>query len=209
MNLRIWACAALVALLACATAQAAPVTVNLRVEGSASTIFEGPVTTDGKQIDKGDGPHPCDGTNGGANPAPVPTMTAALDDAPIAGGWGGSWDPGFQDFLVERIGSEAQDPVNFRYWGYALNYQFPSVGGCQQRVITGDELLFTFDSFGKPLLKLEGPTRVEAGKSAAVTVTDGATGQPLEGATIAGVPGSERARRAAASARSMPRASTP
>ena len=66
MNLRIWASAALVALLACATAQAAPVTVNLRVEGSSSTIFEGPVTTDGKQIDKGDGPHPCDGTNGGA-----------------------------------------------------------------------------------------------------------------------------------------------
>ena len=53
MTLRIWATAALVALLACATAQAAPVTVNLRVEGSTSTIFEGPVTTDGKAITKG------------------------------------------------------------------------------------------------------------------------------------------------------------
>ena len=49
--------------LACATAHAAPVTVQLRVEGSATTIFEGPVTTDGKQLDKGGGPHPCDGTN--------------------------------------------------------------------------------------------------------------------------------------------------
>ena len=127
---------AVVALLACATAQAAPVTVNLRVEGSSATIFEGPVTTDGKQIDKGDGPHPCDGTNGGANPSPVPTMTSALDDAPIPAGWGGSWDPAFQDFLVERIGSEART-ANFRYWGYALNYQFPSVGGCQQRVPPG------------------------------------------------------------------------
>jgi hypothetical protein len=189
MNLRIWACAAFVVLLVCATAQAAPVTVNLRVEGSSATIFEGPVTTDGKQIDKGDGPHPCDGTNGGANPSPGPTMTAALDDAPVPGGWGATWDPAFQDFLIERIGAEAQDPVNFRYWGYALNYQFPSVGGCQQRVGAGDQVLFTFDSFGKPLLKLEGPARVEAGRSAAVTVTDGTTGQPLEGATIAGVPG--------------------
>ena len=193
MNLRIWACAALVALLACATAQAAPVTVNLRVEGSASTIFEGPVTTDGKQIDKGDGPHPCDGTNGGANPSPVPTMTAALDDAPIAGGWGGSWNATFQDFAVERIGSEAQDAANFRYWGYALNYKFPDVGGCQQRVATADQLLFTFDSFGKPLLNLEGPARAEAGQEATVTVTDGTTGQPLEGATIAGVPGASGA----------------
>ncbi len=186
---RTWAPAVLVALLASATAQAAPVTVNLRVEGSAATIFEAPVTTDGKQIDKGDGPHPCDGTNAGAHPSPVPTMTAALDDAPIAGGWGGAWDATFQDFAVERIGPEAQDPVGFRYWGYALNYEFPSVGGCQQRVSPGDEVLFTFDSFGKPLLRLAGPARAEVGKTASVIVTDGTTGQPLEGATIAGVPG--------------------
>ena len=86
MKLRIWACAAVVALLACAAAQAAPVTVNVRVEGSSATIFEGPVTTDGKQIDKGDGPHPCDGTNGRES-LPAPTMTAALDDAPVPAGW--------------------------------------------------------------------------------------------------------------------------
>jgi hypothetical protein len=193
MTLRIWAPAVLVALLVCATAQAAPVTVNLRVEGSSSTIFEAPVTTDGKQIDKGDGPHPCDGTNGGANPSPGPTMTAALDDAPIVGGWGGSWNATFQDFAVERIGPEAQDPINFRYWGYALNYMFPQVGGCQQRVASADQLLFTFDSFGKPLLKLEGPARAQVGQTAAVTVTDGTTGHPLEGATIAGIPGASGA----------------
>ena len=189
MFVRSWAPALLVALVGSAAAQAAPVTVNLRVEGSSATIFEGPVATDGKQIDKGDGPHPCDGTNGGAHPAPGPTMTSALDEAPIAGGWGGSWNDGFQDFAVERIGPEAQDPPTFRYWGYALDYQFPEVGGCQQRVEAGDEVLFTFDSFGKPLLRLEGPVRAAAGEAAAVTVTDGTTGQPLAGATIAGVPG--------------------
>jgi hypothetical protein len=186
---RVWAPAVLIALLACATAQAVPVTVNVRVEGSSSTIFEGPVTTDGKAIDKGDGPHPCDGTNGGAHPSPVPTMTAALDDAPIAGGWGGSWNATFQDFAVERVGPEAQDPVNFRYWGYALNYQFPQVGGCQQSVSAGDDLLFTFDSFGKPLLKLAGPNRAVAGQPATVTITDGTTGQAVEGATLAGAAG--------------------
>ncbi len=189
MFMRYSAPAVLVALFACAAAQAAPVTVNLRVEGSAATIFEAPVTTDGKQIDKGDGPHPCDGTNLGANPSAGPTMTAALDDAPIAGGWGGAWDPGFQDFAVQRIGSEAQDPPTFRYWGYALNYRFPDVGGCQQRVSTGDEILYTFDSFGKPLLKLEGPSRAVAGQPVTLRVLDGVTGAPLDGATVSSAAG--------------------
>ena len=91
---------------------------------------------------------------------------------------------------MERIGSEAQDPVNFRYWGYALNYQFPEVGGCQQPVAAADQVLFTFDSFGKPLLRAGRPARApRSGRLATVTVTDGTTGQPLEGATIAGVPG--------------------
>ena len=65
MQIRFLLATALVALRGVAPAWAAPATVQLRVEGSASTIFEGPVTTDGKQIDKGTGPHPCDGTSGG------------------------------------------------------------------------------------------------------------------------------------------------
>jgi len=131
MTIRLWAAALLAALLTCASAQAAPVTVNLRVEGSTSTIFEGPVTTDGKVIDKGDGPHPCDGTNLGTNPSPGPTMTSALDDAPIAGAWAGTWFPGFEDFGIDRIGPDATDNVSL-FWGYALNYTYPQVGGCQQ-----------------------------------------------------------------------------
>ena len=39
--------AATVALLASGVASAAPTTVQLRVEGSTATLFEGPVTTDG------------------------------------------------------------------------------------------------------------------------------------------------------------------
>ena len=57
-------------LVAAAPALAAPATVNLRVEGSARTIHEAPVTTDGHEVTtaKG-GTNMCDGTNGGAYPS--------------------------------------------------------------------------------------------------------------------------------------------
>ena len=44
-------CAALmVGVLASPNAQAAPITVNLRVEGSSETLFEGPITTEAEEI---------------------------------------------------------------------------------------------------------------------------------------------------------------
>ncbi len=76
-----WAPVVLGALLLCGTAWAAPATVNLRVEGATSTIFEGPVTTDGKVIDKGGTTLVCDGTSNPGNPGPGPTAISALDDA--------------------------------------------------------------------------------------------------------------------------------
>ena len=73
--------AALAVLATAATALAAPVTVNLRVEGSSKTLFEGPVTTDAKTLTKdGTGPHLCGGNGGGS---PGPTMTGAMDDGTI------------------------------------------------------------------------------------------------------------------------------
>src|SRR6476660_4510766 len=82
--------------LACAgVAWAAPTTVNLRVEGSSQTLYEGAVTTDAKTLTKDNtGPHPCDGTNGGVNPTPGPTMTGAMDDGLTAAGfsWAATWD---------------------------------------------------------------------------------------------------------------------
>jgi hypothetical protein len=163
--------------------------VQLRVEGGSSTIYEGPVTTDGKMIDKGDSPHPCDGTNLGANPSPGPTMTSALDDGSIAGGftWDGSWFPGFEDFLIDRIGPDASDFVAFKFWGTALNFQPLSVGGCQQQVTAGDEVLFTYDFFSKlHLLKLTGPAKAATGQAVNVTVTDGQDGSKIAGASVGG-----------------------
>jgi hypothetical protein len=143
--------AAIAVLAACAPAIAAPVTVQVRVEGATSTIFEGPVTTDGKPIDKGSGPHPCDGTNLGANPIPGPTMTSALDDASLGGAfsWDGTWFSGFEDFGIDRVGPDAVDFANNRFWGYALNFISTQVGGCQQQVQAGDEVLFGYDFFSK------------------------------------------------------------
>jgi hypothetical protein len=183
--------AAAFALLPYGSASAAPTTVQLRIEGSAATLFEGPVTTDGHAIDKGDGPHPCDGTNGNANPTPGPTMTSALDDWSRSGGlpWGGTWFS-FGDFAIDRIGPDAAQLPTGPFWGYALNFVSSQVGGCQQRVNDQDEVLFAYDYFSKlHLLRLVGPARAVTGQPFQVTVTDGQTGSPIDGATVTGAAG--------------------
>ena len=66
-----------------------PVVVNLRIEGSQYTIFEGVVQTHSHNVTTElGGNHRCDGTNFRAHPDPVPaTFTAALDDASKAHGF--------------------------------------------------------------------------------------------------------------------------
>lgn len=179
--------AVLAALVMAAPAAAAPATVNLRIEGKTSTIFEGPVTTDAKTLTKdGSGPHACDGTNGGANPTPGPTMTTALDDGAIAGGftWDGTWFS-FGDFGIDRIGPDANSSSEF--WGYAYNWQSSNVGGCQQQVSNGDDVLFGYDYFSKTaLLRLTGPATAQADQPVTVTVVDGQSGSPAAGASVGG-----------------------
>jgi hypothetical protein len=59
-----------------------PIFVNVRVEAPESTVFEGTVTTHGREVTaETGGTHLCDGTNGNNNPLPGPTCTSALDDA--------------------------------------------------------------------------------------------------------------------------------
>jgi hypothetical protein len=179
------------ALLVPGSASAAPTTVQLRVEGSTTTLFEGPVTTDGHVIDKGTGPHPCDGTNGNANPEPGPTMTSALDDWSRSGGlpWTGIWFS-FGDFSIDSIGPDAAQPPTGPFWGYALNFVPSQVGGCQQQVKAQDEVLFAYDFFSKAhLLRLNAPARAVTGQPVQVTVTDGQSGVPLDGATVTGASG--------------------
>ena len=140
--------AATAAVAAPAAAVAAPVSVNLRVEGVTHTIYDEQITTDAHAVttQKG-GTHLCDGTNGGANPSPGPTGTAALDDGARLGGfgWDGPFYDGFSDFAVERVGSDVATSTQF--WGLLLNYDFTSVGGCQQRIAEGDQVLWAYDAF--------------------------------------------------------------
>jgi hypothetical protein len=180
------ALAVLALLVPASVAAAAPVTVNLRVEGSAATLFEGPVTTDAKPAlatASSGGPHPCDV---GENLTP-PTATragnptTALADSGVS--WDATFDPNFADFLISRVGT---DVAGTAFWGVAVNGQFPPLGGCQVPLNAGDDVLWVFDGFGKALLRLAGPTTATAGVPFLVTVRDQSTGAPVAGATVAG-----------------------
>jgi hypothetical protein len=195
-------CATLLgALLASSGAQAAPITVNLRVEGSTKTLFEGPVSVEAIEESPGieatsnegksEGRHPCDvkdnGGNGGFGAAGAPPI-AALYEATVAQhlAFGASWSTTYNDFEINQIGEDvANSGENGEYWGYAVNYTTAEVGGCQVRLAPGSEVLWAYNFFGLPhLLSLSGPTSVNVGTPFTVHVVDGQTGQPIAGAAI-------------------------
>jgi len=187
---RPWALAAAIAcaLAVPATVGAAPTEVQLRIEGSGATIFEGPVTTDGHEVTTpSSGTHKCDGTNNGANPQPGPTPTAALDDGAKLGSytWDGTWFEGFQDFLVDRVGPDSA--TSSQVWGQYVNSQPSQTGGCQEIVAAGDEVLWAYDAFSKThVLRLAAPDTAQTGQAFEVAVTDGQDGSPVAGASVAG-----------------------
>ena len=188
MKTRIGTLAVLTASLACAPAYAAPVNVKVRVEGATKTIFEGRVATDVHQV-TGDasGPHKCDGTNGGANATPGPTAIGALDDASDSFdfAWAGTWYDSMEDFTVDRIGPDAV--TTSKFWGYAVNGQQPTVGGCQYQVKRGDEVLYAYDLFSKKhVLRLVGQRVAYRGKRFFTRVVDAATGEGIPGARVGG-----------------------
>jgi hypothetical protein len=188
--------ALLLVVVATAAAVAAPITVNLRVEGSTKTLFEGPVSTEapappGITTKSSGGPHVCDfkdnGTHEGfgANGA---TPTAALFDAATANGltFDAKWSESLKDFFVTQIGSDIQGGApEFAAWGYAVNYTTAEVGGCQFLLAPGSEVLWAYNYFNlHHLLKLSAPSTTNAGTSFTVHVSDGQTGEPLAGAAI-------------------------
>ena len=187
---RTGALALLLAAVACAPAAAIakPIAVNVRVEGVHRTLFEGRVLAGVHKVDSGDGTgaHRCDGTNGGANPKPGPTLLGAFDlavqKATIS--WLGKFSTEFSDFTIDRVGPDSSDTKRGRYWGQVLNFQDTQVGGCQQQLKAGDRVLVAFNSYGHPKLRLKGPRQATAGKEFQVTVVDGQTGKPYEGATV-------------------------
>jgi hypothetical protein len=178
----------LLSLAAAPAALAAPVGVTTRVEGASTTILEVPVTSDGHDVTTpSGGTHPCDGTNNGAFPSPVPTPTAALDDAARANGvsWDADWFPSFSDFIVRRVANESA--TSSQFWGLIVNGKFSSSGGCQVKLNQGDEVLYAFDAFSKTaVLRLAGPGTATVGQPMNVTVTDTESASPAANATVSG-----------------------
>jgi hypothetical protein len=188
------------ALVAATSAAAAPVTVNLRIEGSNSTIFEGPVTTDARMVTTAaGGTHPCDGTqNPSAHPAnsPGPTPTTAVADAADRAGFtfDGQWNQfGSGDFFVERINSDGvvgQFDSNGNFWDSLVNRGIAQFGGCQIRVFNGDTVLLEWQDGNHPNLQLTAPSQVQVGTPFDVNVQQyqdqNGTLSPASGASVAG-----------------------
>ena len=167
-----------------------PVTVNLRVEGLNRTVFDAPVTTDAHVVTTAAaGSHTCDGTNGAAEPAPGPTATGALDDAARLGGFaidGPYGNFGIDDYFIERVADEQIDPMT-QFWSLWINHTFSDKGGCQKRVLAGQDVLWAAVPFSVDVpLKLTGPPAAQTGRPVQVRVVDGQTGSAQAGATVAG-----------------------
>lgn len=148
-------------LLLAPAAGAAPTEIGVRIEGKAKTLFEGPVLTDGREIRAASDrtSRPCDGTNGGANPSPGPTPTAAAVDAiSIAGGdFDGRWFAGHDDYYVTRWGPDAESFEGAgAFWGVLVGGTLTAVGGCQLQLEGGEEVLWAHDAFNpsRPFLRL-------------------------------------------------------
>jgi len=168
-----------------APAIAAPTEVTVRIEGEAETLFEGPILTDGHDVraasDATD--RRCDGTNGGANPSPGPTPTAAAVDAMAIAGedFDGTWFAGLDDYYVERWGPDEESFEGAgAFWGVLLDGVLATVGGCQSQVSAGEEVLWALDAFNlsRPFLRLAPEEEGVAGDPGAPLYAE--AGEPLE-----------------------------
>jgi hypothetical protein len=160
--------------------------VNLRIEGSTTTIFENVIISGPQNVTTpSGGTHLCNGQNDGANPEPGATATGALNTASKLAKFpfDGTFDAEFDDFFITSIGPDTETSTEF--WGLLNNFQFTPVGGCQFETVNGDNVLWAFNAFNAVhFLDLTGPEVVEVGKTYELTVTDGSTGEPVEGATV-------------------------
>ncbi len=198
-----------VGLIWTAVAQAAPTELTVRIEGVTRTLFEGPILTEGHDIQASSDTvvRRCDGTNLESNPLPGPTPTAAAVDALdlIGEDFDGTWFGGFDDYGISRFGPDNDDPGNGAFWGVFTDGASSPVGGCQSTHTTGDQILWAFDAFsGRPALRLAAAddplpdpaapspfTAVEVEEPLALEVHEftgaGPTVAPAEGVTVAPV----------------------
>jgi len=156
---------------------AAPAAVHVRIEGLHATLFDRTVLSDGHDLRAASdsAARRCDGTNGGAHADAGPTATAATADALATRGetFDGSWNAGYEDYFIRRLGTESEDDAQLRWWGLLIDGAMSGAGGCQLRIGDGDEVLWANDAFsGRPFLRLTAaqPT-VQRDMPLAMTVT--------------------------------------
>jgi hypothetical protein len=153
-------CVAISALLALtSTAEATPITVNVRVEGATETLFEGPVSVipHGVKAASDTIQRSCNGINSldpwNTTPEPTPTSSAVDAMSLIGETFDGQWYPGFNDYFIKRFGPDAEK--GGKSWGIVVNNVFTNVGGCQYQLDAGDEVLMAFNAFEfRPILAL-------------------------------------------------------
>jgi hypothetical protein len=151
----------LITALTVSVAQAAPKQVNVRIEGKSETLFEGPILTEGHDVQASSDPRErsCDGidVNDPENVTPGPTPTAASVDAMslIDETFDGQWYNGYEDYFITRWGPDEQSVAEASYWGILVNNVFTNVGGCQYELGAGDEALWVYNAFAsRPFLAL-------------------------------------------------------
>jgi hypothetical protein len=143
-----------------ATAAAEPTDVRVRIVGKTETLFEGPVLTEGHDIEASSDTEerPCDGVSPSdpENLTPGPTATAAAVDAMTIIGetFNGVWYPGRNDYLITRWGPQAE--AEGESWWILVNDTLLDVGGCHYQLHEGTEVLWSFfgGSENPPLLAL-------------------------------------------------------
>ena len=157
-----------------APAYAAPVTVDLRIEGATQTLFEGPVTTDVRPFNfTGGEPHEC-GTE--------VTSGQVIAAAPVT--IAGTWNDGFGSPTFDTVAGEDVRFNGDKYLAEYRNGVAPDVGSCDVVVQNGDRVLFAFAAFGDKVLALSGPASVRAGDTATLKVTNAADTTPVAGAKV-------------------------
>jgi hypothetical protein len=172
---------------------ATPATVDLRIEGPTSTLYEGRVTADVLPFQFTGDPvsHQCDGTasgGGGSSPAPVTVRNNAISAATgPALSYTGSWFSFGPAFSTVNGVSVDYDGATGRFLGEYKNGQFAATGGCTDAIVTGDQVLYAYADGSETLLGLTGPATARPGTTATLTVSDlGNPATKVAGATVGG-----------------------
>jgi hypothetical protein len=144
--------------LAAPAARAAPTALELRVEGKTQTLFEGPIASEGHNVEASSDSQPrsCNGINPNVpeNTQPGATATAAAADAMalIGESFDGNWYSGLGDYLITRWGPQRSGEGES--WFLLINSVLSDLGGCQFELHQGAQVLWAYDPSPSKLLAL-------------------------------------------------------